>query len=102
MTVLGEAAGYVQLLNISPYGAILRIETFDQTEGAGASDLFMGTQSQRVIAGHSNQTVTLRDALKPDAEATTVKDMNGWVMAAVPFKSADDVCAVLQPGDAKR
>lgn len=87
-----EVPDYAMMLTVSPYGGLLQTEMFNQMESVSVSDIFEGAQGQRGVAGFAHQTVKLRDPEKPEAEPVTVRDLNGWVLSAVPSKSAAGDC----------
>ncbi len=87
-----EELEYARVLTLSPRGVILISDSYYNAEGAGAYDLFLGPNQERILAGTSDMVYRHEDPEDPEAEVKIERSKEGWIVAGAPAEPYDDPC----------
>lgn len=87
-----ESPEYARILTLSPRGEILLSDSYYNAVRARGADLFLGQNSERIIAGYSDVAYIEEDPEDPGAEPKKVVSREGWVLAGAPAEPYNDPC----------
>ncbi len=87
-----EGSEYARVLTLSPRGVLLLSDTYYNSEGVGAYDLFLGPNQERILAGYSDVAYRDEDPAHPEEDVRISRSREAWVVAGAPAEPYNDPC----------